>query len=60
MPKFTPFKHEDEDVCIRMTRKQFDKLAEILAHYEDEGPGHGEGWCSLELLELRELFPITY
>lgn len=43
-----------EKMTIKLTRKQLNKLNDVLLDYEDEGP-IGSGWCSLELDELREI-----
>lgn len=46
---------ESNYVSVRMTRKQLEKLVDVLNETQDEGP-FGEGWASPELSELRGLF----
>ena len=45
----------DSDFSIvPLTKKQIDKLSEILWEYTDEGPMY-DGWASDELSELRNV-----
>ena len=45
----------DSDFSIlSLTKKQIDKLSEILWEYTDEGPMYS-GWASDELIELRNI-----
>lgn len=43
-----------QEVVIRLTAKQAEKLSDSLEDYQDCGPC-GEGWASAELHELREI-----
>lgn len=46
---------DDDMVTVRLTRKQLEKLEEVLWEAQDEGP-YGQGWASPELQGLRALF----
>jgi hypothetical protein len=44
-------------VYVRITRKQLEKLVDVLEGTQDEGP-YNAGWASKELAELRNLFGV--
>lgn len=46
---------ESNYVSVRMTRKQLEKLVDVLDETQDDGPC-GAGWASSALSELRCLF----
>lgn len=44
----------DNGIIIKLTKKQAEKLSDVLSYAQDEGPSP-EGWASNELEELREI-----